>query len=94
MEIGNVFPGVVGIGSFRFNKVRGHLMFLIFLRSSVIEGGKGKPLFLIIKQYPWLLCWEVLKTTFRFHDWLKGLTKLRKAVMLTFLVYCSEKDTD
>lgn len=67
-------------------------MFLIFLRSSVTEGGKGKSLFLkIIKQYPWPLCWEVLKTTFRFHDWFKGLTKLRKALMLTFLVYCSER---
>ena len=26
---GNVFPGVVGTGNLRFNKVRGHLMFLI-----------------------------------------------------------------
>lgn len=66
-------------------------MFLIFLRSSIIEGGKGKPLFLILKQHLWPLCWEVLKPTFRFHDWLKGLTKLRKAVMLTFMVYSRER---
>lgn len=57
---GDVFPGIGAKGSFRFHKVSDQLMFLIFPRSGGTREGKGKLLFLLIKQYPWPLCRESL----------------------------------
>jgi len=49
-EQGGEETGTGGKGSFRSHKLSGQLMLFIFSKSSGIEGGKGKPPFIIIKQ--------------------------------------------
>lgn len=69
---GNASPGTGSMGSFESSKLRSRFMFFIFSKSGGIEGGKGKPSFIIIKQ-----C-SVSDFPKTFNDFLEGLMELRK----------------